>query len=152
MLKHRFVPHPWLRQPHLMTVASHFLPRKHPVPAASSGERLFRIQPEVVVLAHCNWQRQRQLAPTIVIAHGLEGSTGSHYMVGTAIKAFAAGFNVVRINQRGCGLTHHLSSKPYHAGLSDDLRTIIRELIDIDHLGEIYLLGFSLGGNQSLKL
>jgi uncharacterized protein len=152
MLKQQFVPHPWLSQPHLMTVASHFLPRKHPLPEAFGEVRLFQIQPEVVVLAHCNWQRERQLAPTIVIAHGLEGSTGSHYMIGTAIKAVAAGFNVVRINQRGCGRTHHLSLRPYHAGLSDDLRTIIRELIEVDRLTDIYLLGFSLGGNQALKL
>jgi uncharacterized protein len=135
-----------------MTVASHFLPRKHAVPEASSEVRLFHIQPEVLVLAHCNWQHERHHAPTIVIAHGLEGSSQSHYVVGTAIKAVAAGFNVVRINQRGCGHTHHLSSRPYHAGLSDDLRSIIRELIEVDHLTDIYLLGFSLGGNQSLKL
>src|SRR5262249_43698156 len=45
-----------------------------------------------------------------------------------------------------------LSPNPYHAGLTDDLRAIIQELIEVDYLSEIYLLGFSLGGNQALKL
>jgi predicted alpha/beta-fold hydrolase len=40
----------------------------------------------------------------------------------------------------------------YHAGLTDDLRQILSELIEQDGLKEIYLAGFSLGGNVSLKL
>lgn len=148
--RRRFTPHRWFAQPHVMTVASHFLPRPHKL--TDSEIRLFEIEAGVRVLAHCHWQADRRQVPTLVIAHGLEGSSRSHYVVGTAVKAIRAGFNVVRINQRGCGGTHHLSPKPYHAGLVDDLRTIINELIERDHLKEIYLLGFSLGGNQSLKL
>jgi predicted alpha/beta-fold hydrolase len=44
-----------------------------------------------------------------VALHGLEGSSEAHYMRGLADKAFAAGFNVVRLNQRNCGGTEHLS-------------------------------------------
>jgi predicted alpha/beta-fold hydrolase len=145
-----FCPHPLFRQPHLMTLAGHFLPRPHQPPTAEN--RLFDIEPGVQILAHCDWQPQRDQAPTLVVAHGLEGSTLNHYMIGTAIKAHQAGFNVVRVNQRGGCQTHHLATKPYHVGLTDDLRTILAELINIDKLPEIYLLGYSMGGNQALKL
>ncbi|MFY9572182.1 MAG: alpha/beta fold hydrolase, partial [Blastocatellia bacterium] len=90
--------------------------------------------------------------PTLIISHGMEGSTESRYMLGTAEKALAAGFNAVRVNYRNCGGTEHLTSTLYHAGLTDDIRQIVQELIERDGLGEIYLVGFSLGGNIVLKL
>ena len=73
-------------------------------------------------------------------------------MLGTAEKALGAGFNAVRVNYRNCGGTEHLTSTLYHAGLTEDLRQIVDELIRLDGLSEIYLIGFSLGGNMILKL
>ena len=84
--------------------------------------------------------------------HGLEGSTDSPYMQGTAEKALAAGFNCIRLNMRNCGGTEHLTTQIYHAGLTEDLRYIIKELVERDRMSEIYLVGFSLGGNIVLKL
>ena len=66
--------------------------------------------PDARVLALCNWQpRAASRRPTLLVLHGLEGSGEAHYMRGLADKAFAAGFNVVRLNQRNCGGTEHLS-------------------------------------------
>ena len=73
-------------------------------------------------------------------------------MLGTAEKALAAGFNAIRVNTRNCGGTEHLTATLYHAGLTEDLRHIITELGENDGLGELYLAGFSLGGNVVLKL
>lgn len=73
-------------------------------------------------------------------------------MLGTAEKALGAGFNAVRVNYRNCGGTEHLTDTLYHAGLTEDLRQIVEELIRQDGLREIYLIGFSLGGNMVLKL
>ena len=88
----------------------------------------------------------------MVIWHGMEGSTESGYMLSTALKAFRAGFNVVRVNYRNCGNTENLTPTLYHGGLSDDLRVVINELIQRDGLKRIYPIGFSLGGNMVLKL
>ena len=53
-------------------------------------------------------------------------------MRGIADKAFAAGFNVVRLNQRNCGGTDHLSVGVYNSGLTADPAAVIRELIERD--------------------
>jgi predicted alpha/beta-fold hydrolase len=73
-------------------------------------------------------------------------------MLGTAEKSWAAGFNVVRLNQRNCGGTEHLSPTLYHSGLSGDIRAVIEELIGQDRLPEIFAAGFSMGGNLVLKM
>jgi hypothetical protein len=89
---------------------------------------------------------------TIVILHGLEGSSDSGYMLGIAEKAWVAGYNVVRLNQRNCGGTESLTRTLYHSGLSGDIRCVIRELIERDSLPEIFAVGFSMGGNLVLKM
>ncbi len=90
--------------------------------------------------------------PTVVGLHGLEGSSRAHYMRGLADKAFAGGFNVVLLNQRNCGGTEHLSKGLYHSGLTHDARVRSSELIDVDRLPAIAVVGYSLGGNLTLKL
>ena len=62
--------------------------------------------------------------PTLLLLHGLEGSSHAHYMRGIADKAWAAGWNVVRLNQRNCGDTEHLSRGLYHSG--PDARPAVR--------------------------
>ena len=84
------------------------------------------------VLAHGNWQPDRTAAPTLLALHGLEGSSLAPYMRGLADKAFAAGFNVVRLNQRNCGGTEHLSRGLYHSGLTADPMFVLHELRDRD--------------------
>jgi uncharacterized protein len=152
MLGQEFRPRSWLANRHVMTMAGHFINRDFRNAAQINQSRLFQVTPEAQLLTHCGWQPQKTAAPTLIVVHGLEGSSASKYALGTALKAYQAGFNTVRINQRGCGNTYHLSPMPYHAGLTADLRFIINELQQQDGLNEIYLVGFSLGGNQSLKL
>jgi predicted alpha/beta-fold hydrolase len=72
-------------------------------------------------------------------------------MRGIAAKAYRAGFNVVRMNQRTCGGTEHLTPTLYNSGLSQDYRAIVRELAHLDGLERIWLVGYSLGGNLVLK-
>ncbi len=104
------------------------------------------------VLCRCHWQARRSEALTVVVVHGLEGSSDSNYVVGISQKALAKGYNVVRMNVRNCGGTEKLASTLYHSGLSGDIRQILQELIETDHLPRIGLIGYSMGGNQVLKL
>ena len=83
--------------------------------------------------------------------HGLEGSSDAHYMRGIADKAFRAGFNAVRLNQRNCGGTEHLSTGLYHSGLTGDVQAVI-ETLAAEGLPSIVVAGYSLGGNLALKL
>jgi len=120
------------------------------LPAAEP--RFFDVAPDARVLAHCNWQPDRRSAPTLLALHGLEGSSEAHYMRGLAEKAFAAGFNVVRLNQRNCGGTEHLSRGLYHSGLTADPLFVLNELKDRDGLSRFVVAGYSLGGNITMKL
>jgi predicted alpha/beta-fold hydrolase len=113
---------------------------------------VFEVAPDARVLAHVHWQPARREAPTLLALHGLEGSSSAHYMRGLADKGFAAGFNVVLLNQRNCGGTEHLCGTLYHSGLTDDPAAVLRELIAEDGIRRVALAGYSLGGNLALKL
>jgi uncharacterized protein len=146
-----FEPSWWLRNPHLMTLVAEFLPRSlSSLPA--STKRLFRVDTKTQLLAKCHWQPEPREYSTLVLVHGLEGSSESSYILGNAAKAFAAGFNVVRVNQRNCGGTEHLTPTLYDSGLSGDYRAILRELIRKDRLPEIFFAGYSMGGNLVAKM
>ena len=79
-------------------------------------------------------------ALTVILLHGLEGSSDSHYMRGMAEKAWRRGFNVVRLNQRNCGGTEHLTPGLYHSGLTADPLAVMRLLRDHDGLSALRLL------------
>lgn len=146
-----FEPHPALTSGHAQTLAACYWPRFYLKRAHLKDEsRIFEVEPGVRLLAHCRWQKERRSHPTILLAHGLEGASTSVYMLGTAEKAYAAGFNVVRLNFRTRGKTEHLTPTLYHAGMIGDLRAVLSELIAIDKLHSIFLVGFSMGGNMSL--
>jgi predicted alpha/beta-fold hydrolase len=115
-------------------------------------ERYFDVAADARILAHCHWQPDPVEHPTVMLLHGLEGSSSAHYMRGMAAKAWSRGFNIVRLNQRNCGGTEHLSRGLYHSGLTADPLAVLNELIAYDRLPRIAIAGYSLGGNLALKL
>jgi predicted alpha/beta-fold hydrolase len=142
---------PRLRGGHRMTLFTWARPRSFPhLPAPVP--RLFDVAADARVMAECHWQEAAREQPTLLLLHGLEGSSRAHYMRGMADKAFAAGMNVVRLNQRNCGGTEHLSVGLYHSGMTEDPAAVIRELAEVDGLSSIAVAGYSLGGNLALKL
>ena len=150
-----FRPHPLFGNGHAQTLAGHMWPRRRlkRQPHNNDDEaRLFEIEPGVKMLAHCRWQPERQEHPTIVLVHGMEGDNTSVYILGTAQKAYGAGFNVLRLNMRNCGATEHLTPTLYHSGMSGDMRAVVRELSEGDNLQRIFIVGFSMSGNIVLKL
>jgi predicted alpha/beta-fold hydrolase len=114
--------------------------------------RFFDVGVDARVLAQCHWQPEPWLHPTLIVLHGLEGSSEAHYVRGIADKGFRAGLNIVRLNQRNCGGTEHLSAGLYHSGLTEDPAAVLRELIEVDQLPALAVAGYSLGGNLALKL
>jgi uncharacterized protein len=145
-----FVPRRGLRGGHRQTLASFFLSRRVALPEPEA--RLIEVEPGVQVLAHCHWQSDRQNSLTVLMVHGLEGSSDSTYMQGIAAKGLAVGMNVVRMNQRNCGGTEALAPTLYHSGRSADIAAVAQNLIDQDHISRFALAGFSMGGNLVLKL
>jgi uncharacterized protein len=146
-----FEPHPLLRNPHAQTLAAAFLPRRFPR-LPRSAPREFEVEPGTRIRGECHWQAAPQERSTLVLVHGLEGSSESGYMLGLAERAFAAGWNAVRLNQRNCGGTESLTPTLYNSGLSGDYRAVLSELIERDRLPGIFFAGYSMGGNLVLKM
>lgn len=134
-----------------MTLVATKLPRRFRRLPPHTG-RQFETEPGTCILGHCHWQAEPRRHPTLVMVHGLEGSSDSLYMKGTAEKAWVAGCNVVRLNQRNCGRTEHLTETLYNSGLSCDYRAVLLELAERDGLREIFYCGHSMGGNLVLKM
>ena len=146
-----YVPSRRWRGGHRMTVYA--WARSRPLPRLPEPEACyFDTDTDARVLAHCNWQPQRDQAPALLLLHGLEGSSLAHYMRGIADKAWAAGFSVVRLNQRNCGGTEHLSRGLYHSGLTHDPLFLLRHMIEKEGVPAVVVAGYSLGGNLTLKL
>ena len=134
-----------------MTILAWARPRRFPR-LARATPRYFDVAPKARVLAHCHWQDHPAGHPTLLALHGLEGSSSAQYMLGIADKAFARGFNVVRLNQRNCGGTEELSEGLYHSGLTADPLAVLNELVTRDGIENVVVAGYSLGGNLALKL
>ena len=152
-----FRPRPFLRNRHLQTLAGNFTRRDISLP---EPERLLvEVEGPVssygpsYVLCHCHWQPKEIRAQrlTVVLVHGLEGSSNSQYMIGNTARALAAGFNVVRMNMRSCGGTDEICPTIYHSGRSGDVAAVMKEITETQQLESIALVGYSMGGNLILK-
>ncbi|HJZ78629.1 MAG TPA: alpha/beta fold hydrolase [Vicinamibacterales bacterium] len=146
-----FEPRASLRGGHRMTLYSWGNPRYFPeLPPAQ--RRFFDVARGTRVVADCHWHPDRWSRPTLIALHGLNGSSDAHYMRGMAAKAFARGMNVVRLNQRNCGNSEHLSEGLFHSGLTADAAHVLHELAQVDGLRAMAVAGYSLGGNLALRL
>src|SRR5438034_7228277 len=108
-----FNPHALFVSGHAQTLAAYAWPRRRLLRRHADAERLFDVEPDSKILGHCRWQAKPTQHPTLVLVHGIEGSSSSVYMLAMAQKGFHAGFNVVRLNLRNCGGTEHLTPTLY---------------------------------------
>jgi len=136
----------------VQTIAGFLLPRKIHLPSAE--ERLVEVAPGIKVRCWCYWQGEieRRPALTLIVVHGLEGSSESQYMLGVARHGLAAGMNVVLMNQRNCGGMDDCAPTLYNSSLSGDVAAVVRSVLDKDGVSRFALIGFSMGGNLVLKL
>lgn len=87
-----------------------------------------------------------------IICHGLEGSSNAGYVKSIAKKIFEQNINVVAMNYRGCSGEINLATRYYHSGSTDDVQTVINHVLSLHQYRNIFLVGFSIGGNLVLKL
>lgn len=146
-----FEPYPGLRGGHWQTIAGALWRRTYAAVPAERESRYLDMTDGTRILLRFDWQPDRLSCPTALLVHGLEGSDASQYMLGTADKLVAAGWNAVRMNIRNCGDTEHLSPTLYHSGMTSDLAEALAFLVESERLPAIGVVGFSLGGNVTLK-
>jgi len=87
----------------------------------------------------------------VILCHGLEGDSYRPYMKGMARAFSRNGFDVTSMNYRGCSGEMNRKPRFYHSGATDDLDTVITSVTDRKKYIELYIIGFSLGGNMVLK-
>jgi predicted alpha/beta-fold hydrolase len=149
-----FTPQRWLLNGHLQTIVGNYLPR--PRFTLESQTETVEVDPadgsRVMCYTHWHPAADRSSRLTIVLVHGLEGSSESRYMLGLAARAWNAGCNVVRMNMRNCGDSDALSPTLYHSALSGDVGAVVDHYAARYALQRIALVGYSMGGNLVLKL
>lgn len=87
----------------------------------------------------------------VVILHGLEGNSQRQYITGMVHIFNEGGYDTVSMNFRGCSGESNKALRFYHSGETGDLQTVIEHLEASHHYKRIHLVGFSLGGNVTLK-
>lgn len=147
-----FVPRRGLANGHVQTIIGNFLPR--PAFRLSSVAETVEVDPAdgSRVLCHCHWQPEPARRLTLVLVHGLEGSSESRYIQGIAARAWDSGCNVIRMNMRNCGGSEALTPTLYHSGLSGDVGAVVHHYAERYSLERFALVGYSMGGNVVLKL
>jgi uncharacterized protein len=142
-----YSPPVWLRgRSHLQTVLPSALRKVTGV--AYIRERLDTPDGDFLDL---DWTGPANSLNLVVLSHGLEGSADRPYILGMA-RAFAEqGWRVLAWNLRGCSGEPNRLERFYHHGATDDLDLVLRHVLALGQFTQIVLIGFSLGGNLTLK-
>lgn len=96
-----------------------------------------------------DWAKQGS-SKLVIISHGLEGNSKKLYMQGMGKAFYNKNWDVLAWNYRGCSGEANKTNQFYHSGATDDLALVIEHSINNGYT-EIALVGFSLGGNLTLK-
>ena len=135
----------WLSSPHLQTVWPTFFRTTPEV--AVERERLELDDGDFIDL---DWTT-RPCGPRLLVLHGLEGCSRSHYVQGLAAAMHGRGWRVIAMHHRGCSGEPNRLTRTYHSGETTDLSRVVRELRRREPDVPLCVAGYSLGGNVVLK-
>jgi uncharacterized protein len=152
-----FRPPPWLRSRHLQSMLASTAARRGPI--ARRATPLIAAQREMLLdcgggvclqCFHSSPSQSRGIP--VVLLHGWEGSAESLYVLSLGQQLFERGFDVLRLNLRDHGDTHHLNRGLFHSCLLPEVVGAMRALQSALGAKPLRLVGFSLGGNFMLRV
>ena len=152
-----FQPARWLRNHHLQSMLASTawrrgrLVRQSAALIAASREVLLDCGAGVRLQAFISTPPHR-LAPPVVLLHGWEGNADSLYMLSLAAQLFEQRFEVVRLNLRDHGETHHLNRELFHSCRLPEVVGAVAAVQGLLGHRPLQLVGFSLGGNFMLRV
>ena len=141
-----FKPAWWCRNPHLQTLWP-FVFRGKPVPSYQR-ERLELPDGDFIDI---DWLGGRDASPIVVLLHGLEGGSDSHYIRSISHRLSNLGMRCAIMHFRGCSGVPNRLPRGYHSGDTEDLAFFITHLQARSPSVPIAAIGYSLGGNVLLK-
>ena len=97
-----------------------------------------------------DWQGDDRAAPLLVLFHGLEGSSSSHYAQAFAVEAARRGWRFAVPHFRGCSGEINLAPRAYHSGDHEEVGWMLARF-RVLHAGPMVAVGISLGGNALLR-
>ncbi len=131
---------------HWETIIPHLFRRVNPV-----DYRRERLETEDGDFLDLDWAYTQAPADKLVVfSHGLEGSSRAKYIQGMIPHFLAKGFDALAWNCRTCGGEMNRTATFYHSGASYDLDAVLKLTLAKPYR-EISLIGFSMGGNITLK-
>jgi uncharacterized protein len=86
-----------------------------------------------------------------ILLHGLEGNAQRTYITGSAKQLNNYGYDVCAVNLRSCSGETNKLFRSYHSGATEDLDAVVSHILATKKYNQIFLKGFSLGGNLALK-
>ncbi|WP_256776799.1 MULTISPECIES: alpha/beta fold hydrolase [unclassified Stenotrophomonas] len=153
-----YLPPRWLRNPHLQSMLSSSrmrMQRGLTLLAATGAvtEELILDGGQGVRLQgwHSHVQGREPIGMALLL-HGWEGSAESSYMRMTAARMLEEGFDVVRLNFRDHGNTHHLNPGIFHSNRIDEVVQAAGDIARRWPQLPLVAAGYSLGGNFVLRL
>jgi uncharacterized protein len=106
---------------------------------------------DFIDLDWCFQQKKPHTHQLVVCLHGLEGNARRPYMAHIMRRFNLEGYDAVGINFRGCSGENNRFLRGYHSGWTHDLDFLINQWDKQGHYTEIVIVGFSVGGNITLK-
>ena len=158
-----FQPPGWLRNRHLQSMLASTSARRGPIVRRAApvvaAERQMLLDCGDGVRLQC-FHSHPAAAPAhphrsgspVVLLHGWEGSAESLYVLSLAQQLYERGFDVIRLNLRDHGATHHLNRELFHSCRLPEVIGAMRSLQGLFPGRSMYLVGFSLGGNFVLRV
>lgn len=155
----RFTPPFYLRHPHIQSALNSVGPRKRRanlLAESLNSEALILTTPDGVRLAaEFDYSTEKKAAANkalVVMIHGWEGSSKSAYQVTTAKYLLDHGYDVLRLNMRDHGDTQHLNKELFNSTMIGEVGDAIESFLGQHSYKSVFLVGFSLGGNFTLRI
>ena len=137
----------WLPGGHLQSIYGAKLARRHLGPPLPwRRERWTAPDHDFIDVDWLESEHHEKDAPLLVLFHGLEGSSRSHYSQSFAAEARRLGWRFVLPHFRGCSGELNLAPRAYHSGDHAEIQWVLSRL-RAQHSGVMAAVGVSLGGN-----